>query len=111
MRKSIVFLSFIFLTTGSGRSQDLKFGFVEDQRILAQLPAVEEVQKVLDQETALWEKRFKERQQFLKACIDSFNVVKAELEKARQDTAKTSGTEKQSATISSPQASGDSATT
>ena len=109
MRKSIVFLLFVLLTPVSGRSQELKFGYVEDQRILNQLPAVKEVQRILDQETTLWEKRFKERQLFLKAYVDSVTALKAGLEKARQDTSKTSKPEKQPEVSVNLPAPGDSA--
>ncbi len=72
------------------RAQELKFGFVEDQRILSQLPEVKEVQKILDQETALWEKRFQDRQQAIKVWQDSLTTAKAQL-KAVSDSAATPG--------------------
>lgn len=85
MRRFIVLL-FIMMIPVSLQSQEIKFGFVEDQRILQQLPSVAEVQKILDQESALWDQRFKERQQMLEAYLDSVTATKLELDAARADT-------------------------
>ena len=88
MGKSIVFCSIILLIGSSLQAQKLKLGFVEDQRILAKLPAVKEVQKILDQETALWEARFNERSKRVGIYLDSVTAVRAALEKAREECAK-----------------------
>ncbi|MEA1997294.1 MAG: OmpH family outer membrane protein [Gemmatimonadota bacterium] len=87
MREFIVFLALTLLSTVSAGAQNLKFGFVEDDRILDRMPAVKEVQKVLDQETELWDKRFQERQQLIKVYLDSLSAATTALEQARQDSA------------------------
>lgn len=69
---------------GSVRAQELKFGFVEDQRILKELPAVREIQKILDQESSIWEKQFNDYQQALNSCLDSLKTAETDLLNARQ---------------------------
>ncbi len=88
IRKILVFLIIVQLTAISSWSQELKFGFVEDQQILAKLPEVKEVQRILDKETELWEKRFQERQKLLKVYYDSVTTVSTALEKSRQEISK-----------------------
>ena len=61
-----------------------QFGFVEDQLILEKLPAVKEVQRILDQETAIWEKEFKDRQGMVKVYLDSVQAAVSLLTKARE---------------------------
>ncbi len=56
-------------------AQEAKFGFVEDQRILKDLPAVKEVQKILDKENAIWDQQFNDRQQLLKSVLDSVDTA------------------------------------
>jgi len=88
IRKILVFLTIIPLTAVSSWSQELKFGFVEDQQILTKLPEVKEIQRILDKETDLWEKRFQERQKLLKVYYDSVATVSTALEKSRQEISK-----------------------
>jgi len=82
MSKSLVFLAAIFLFAVSARAQELKLGFVDDRVILEKLPAKQEVQKILDQETAFWEQRFSDRRQLLKVYLDSVTAAQTALEKA-----------------------------
>jgi len=60
-------------------AQTTRFGFVEDKRILRDLPAVKEVQKILDRESSIWEKQFADRQTELKVVLDSVTVVETQL--------------------------------
>ena len=82
MRKFIVF--YIIVIISPGWAQQLKFGFVDDQLILEELPAVKEVQRVLDQETAIWEKKFRNRQGLIKVYLDSVQGVVSLLAEARE---------------------------
>jgi Skp family chaperone for outer membrane proteins len=95
MGRNIVFLTVMFFMAVSVRAQELKLGFVNDRAILEKLPAKQEVQKILDQETVFWEQRFTDRRQLLKACLDSVKAVQTDLEKARADSAKAVEPEKQ----------------
>ena len=88
MGKSLVFLMVMFFAAVSARAQELKLGFVDDRAILEKLPARQEVQKILDQETVFWEQRFTDRRQLLKVCLDSVKAVQTAVEKARADSAK-----------------------
>jgi Skp family chaperone for outer membrane proteins len=47
------------------------------------MPARNEVQRILDQETAIWEQRFQEDQQELQALLDSTAAVRTGLETLR----------------------------
>ena len=91
MKRYLVLLTLIFAIVGSAGAQELKFGFIDDQRILSELPAVNEIQKILDKESLIWEKQFSDREQTLKDCLDSLTNVSGELLKARQAVAQ-SGT-------------------
>lgn len=82
MRKFIVFYTIVIISPVW--AQQLKFGFVEDQLILEKLPAVREVQRILDQETAIWEKEFKDRQGLLKVYLDSVQAAVSLLTEARE---------------------------
>ncbi len=62
-------------------------GFVSDQEILRQMPAKVEVQRILDQETAIWEQRFQKRQQEMEVYLDSVTALGARLETMRDTTA------------------------
>ena len=84
----------MFFMAVSARAQELKLGFVNDWAILEKLPAKQEVQKILDQETVFWEQRFTDRRQLLKVCLDSIKAVQTNLETARADSAKTVEPEK-----------------
>lgn len=96
MNKSLVFLIFILLISVSARAQELKLGFVDDRTILEKLPARAEVQKILDQETALWEQRFTDRRQLLRVCLDSVKALQTDLEKARKGQTTAAETETKS---------------
>lgn len=61
-------------------------GFVSDQEILRQMPAKVEVQRILDQETAIWEQRFQNRQQEMEVYLDSVTALSARLETMRDTT-------------------------
>ena len=86
MRILIVFCIFIIISPGW--AQELKFGFVEDQQIMEKLPAVKEVQRILDQETAIWEKEFTNRQSLLKVYLDSVTNAETLLTQARESLLK-----------------------
>jgi len=88
MGKSLVSLMVIFFVSVSARAQELKLGFVDDRAIIEKLPARQEIQKILDQETVFWERRFTERRQSLKVCLDSVKTVQTALENARSDRGK-----------------------
>ena len=94
MGRNLVFLTVMFFMAVSARAQELKLGFVNDWAILEKLPAKQEVQKILDQETVFWEQRFTDRRQLLKVCLDSIKAVQTNLETARADSAKTVEPEK-----------------
>ena len=91
MKRTLVLLTLIFAIAGPALAQELKYGFIDDQRILSELPAVQEVQKILDKESLIWEKQFSNREQILKNCLDSLTAASGELLKARQAVAQ-SGT-------------------
>ena len=80
MRIFIVVYMFIFLSPAWAQ----QLGFVEDQLILEKLPAVKEVQRILDQETAIWENTFKDRQGMVKVYLDSVQAVVSLLTEARE---------------------------
>jgi Skp family chaperone for outer membrane proteins len=80
MRKFIVVYTFMVLSPAWAQ----QFGFVEDQLILEKLPAVKEVQRILDQENAIWEKEFKDRQGVIKVYLDSIQAVVSLLTEARE---------------------------
>jgi len=101
MGKNLVFLAIAILIAVPARAQELKFGFVDDRAILEKLPAREEVQKILDQETVLWEQRFTDSRQLLRVCLDSVKALQAALEKTREDQAKTAEPETQSSSPAS----------
>jgi Skp family chaperone for outer membrane proteins len=82
MRIFLVFCTIIVISPGW--AQELKFGFVEDQQIMDKLPAVKEVQRVLDQETAIWEKEFTDHQSLLKVYLDSVTAAETSLTQARE---------------------------
>lgn len=105
MGKNLVFLIVALMHVVSARAQELKLGFVDERVILEKLPARAEVQKILDQETALWEQRFTSRRQLLETSLDSVKTVQTELEKARGDQAKAAEPE---ALSSSPDSTADS---
>ncbi len=52
--------------------------------ILEKLPAVREVQRILDKETAIWEQSFKDRQSSLKVCLDSVTAAESALASTRE---------------------------
>ena len=95
MSKSLVFLAAVFLFAVSARAQELKLGFVDDRAILEKLPAKQEVQKILDQETAFWEQRFSDRRGLLKVYLDSVTAAQTALEKAGEGGATAAEPEKQ----------------
>jgi len=87
MRIFIVVYTFIFLSPAWAQ----QLGFVEDQLILEKLPAVKEVQRILDQETAIWENTFKDRQGMVKVYLDSVQAVVSLLTEAREALIKAEG--------------------
>ena len=86
MRNLLVFYTVLIISPGW--AQQPKFGFVEDQSILEKLPAVREVQRILDQETAIWEKTFRDRQSSLKVYLDSITAAESSLANTREALAK-----------------------
>ncbi|MBN2289561.1 MAG: OmpH family outer membrane protein [Candidatus Glassbacteria bacterium] len=82
MRHILVFCLVIIISPVL--AQQPKFGFVEDKLILEKLSAVKEVQRILDQETAIWEKDFNARQSQLRVYLDSVKAVETALAAARQ---------------------------
>ncbi|MFH1071482.1 MAG: OmpH family outer membrane protein [Candidatus Glassbacteria bacterium] len=69
-------------------AQQIKLGFVEQDKIIEKLPARAELQKVLDQETALWDKKFQDKQQELKIYLDSLKAATDTLTAARTELIK-----------------------
>jgi Skp family chaperone for outer membrane proteins len=87
MRTILVFLLIVLLTVSALQAQGAKMGFVSDQDILRQMPAKVEVQRILDQETAIWEQRFQGRQQEMQTFLDSVTALDTRLESMRDTTA------------------------
>lgn len=85
MRTVLVFLLVVLLVVPALQAQGVKMGFVSDQGILKQMPAKAEVQRILDQETAIWEQRFQNRQQEMQVYLDSVTALGARL-KVLKDT-------------------------
>lgn len=79
MSRKLVLLILILLSQGRLAAQTEKFGFVEDKRILRDLPAVKEVQKILDRESTIWEKQFGDRQTALKVVLDSVTAMETQI--------------------------------
>jgi len=86
MRNLLVFYLVIVITPAW--AQPLKFGFVEDKTILEKLPAVKEVQRILDKETAVWEKNFQNQQSLIKVYLDSVTAAVSLLDAARKASPK-----------------------
>ncbi len=72
-------------------AQGVKMGFVSDQDVLRQMPAKDEVQRILDQETTIWEQRFQNRQQEMQVYLDSVTALDAMLEAMRDTTVAAGG--------------------
>jgi Skp family chaperone for outer membrane proteins len=87
MRTILVFLLIALLTVPALQAQGAKMGFVSDKDILRQMPAKVEVQRILDQETAIWEQRFQSRQQEMQVYLDSVTALNTMLETMRDTTA------------------------
>lgn len=70
----------------------MKPGFVNDATILAKLPERQDVQKILDKESAIWDQRFSDRRKIIKIYLDSVSTAETALKAARTkleaDTAK-----------------------
>ena len=65
-------------------AQDEMFmGYVDDGAIIENFPAVKEVQRILDQETEVWDTNFKDDQQGVKSVMDSLAALEKKLEEAR----------------------------
>lgn len=83
MRAILVFSLIASLAVSTLSAQQAKLGFVSDKDILNQMPSRNEVQKILDKETAIWEQRFQTRQSELEVYLDSLNTLNTELETLR----------------------------
>ncbi|MEA2064649.1 MAG: OmpH family outer membrane protein [Gemmatimonadota bacterium] len=84
MKKSIVFCVVTLFVITPVWAQELRFGFVDDSRILLKFPAVQEVQRVLEQETGIWENEFQDRQQLIAVYLDSIKNAQTAIDQARQ---------------------------
>ena len=83
LRRYLVFLAVTFFQATNLPAQQLRLGFVEDDKIIEKLPVKAELQKILDQETALWDKQFQAKQAELKVYIDSLKAATDSLTAAR----------------------------
>ena len=86
MRTILVSLLITSLAVTALCAQELKLGFVADQEVLRQMPARNEVQKILDQETAIWDKKFTTRQDEMQTYLDSVNALQVRVDSLRDTT-------------------------
>jgi len=86
MRTILVFLLIASLAAARLGAQEVKLGFVADQDILRQMPARNEVQRILDQETLIWDQKFGARQTGMQTYLDSVVTLEARLDTLRDST-------------------------
>ena len=86
MRTILVFLLITSLTVSALAAQEIKLGFVADRDILRQMPAMADVQRILDQETQIWDQKFSARQAEMQVYLDSVVALGARLDTLRDTT-------------------------
>ena len=79
---SLLVIFFVFPVLAMAQDE-MFMGYVDDGAILEKLPAVKEVQRILDQETEVWDAQFKDDQQGLKTVSDSITALEKKLAEAR----------------------------